>query len=254
MNATAYLARIGLSRPPEPTASALCGLQTAHLLSVPFENLDIHLGRPIRLDLPALYDKIVARRRGGFCYELNGLFAWLLSELGYAVTYLSASDAHADGTYGPEFDHLALAVRCPADGDDRAWLADVGWGDSFTAPLPLDLTGEQPEGRRAYRLEREAAALTVVQRRYDGEWERQYRLTLAARQLADFAPMCEYHQTSPASHFTSERIVTRATPEGRVSLSGRRLIETAGGERTETVLGSEDEYRLVLRERFGLAL
>ena len=85
-------------------------MHRAHLLAVPFENLDIHLGRPISLDQDALFGKIVTRRRGGFCYELNGLFALLLRELGFEVTLLSAGVARADGGFGPEFDHLTLLV------------------------------------------------------------------------------------------------------------------------------------------------
>jgi N-hydroxyarylamine O-acetyltransferase len=122
------------------------------------------------------------------------------------------------------------------------------------APLPLDLTGEQPEGRRAYRLDRDRDSLTVVQRRYGGEWERQYRFTLQPRQFEDFRSMCLYHQTSPDSHFTRERIVTRATPVGRLTLSGMRLIETVHGEKAETLLQSDGEYQAVLRERFGIVL
>src|SRR3990170_5136321 len=123
MDPNLYLARIGAVRPLAPSAEALSSLQVAHVLHVPFEILDIVIRRSISLELPAIYDKIVTRRRGGFCYELNGLFAWLLDDLGFEVTYLSASDyypptsgdSHPGGGYGPDFDHLVLLVRCPAD-------------------------------------------------------------------------------------------------------------------------------------------
>src|SRR6266540_1131840 len=105
MDIQAYLCRIHYRGGLAPTAAILRELHRAHLLTVPFENLDIHLGRPILLDQEALFDKIVTRRRGGFCYELNGLFALLLRELGFDVTLLSAGVAHADGGFGPEFDH-----------------------------------------------------------------------------------------------------------------------------------------------------
>ena len=113
MDIHAYLSRIGYRGTLEPSAATLHALQQAHLLAVPFENLDIHLGRPIVLDQTALFDKIVARRRGGFCYELNGLFAVLLRELGFEVTLLSAGVARASGGFGPEYDHLTLLVDCP---------------------------------------------------------------------------------------------------------------------------------------------
>src|ERR1700752_350639 len=109
-DADAYLDRIGLSRPITMTVEGLRQLQYAHLMRVPFENLDIHLGRPIRLDLASLWEKIVIRGRGGFCYELNGLFACLLTSLGFQVSLLSARAAHREGGFGPAFDHLALRV------------------------------------------------------------------------------------------------------------------------------------------------
>src|SRR5919109_1202974 len=103
MNIQAYLDRIGYRGPLEPTAETLRALHVAHLLGVPFENLNIGMGWPIVLDEAALFDKIVVRRRGGFCYELNGLFAALLRELGFDVTLLSAGVARQDGGFGPEF-------------------------------------------------------------------------------------------------------------------------------------------------------
>src|SRR5215213_9389215 len=128
-----YLNRINYRGTLEPSVATLEALQRAHLLAVPFENLDIHLGRPIVLDQAALFDKIVRRRRGGFCYELNGLFAALLSALRFDTKMLSASVANAKGEWGPEFDHMTLLVTL-----DKRWLVDVGFGDSFIEPLPLD--------------------------------------------------------------------------------------------------------------------
>jgi N-hydroxyarylamine O-acetyltransferase len=107
------------------------------MFNVPFENLDISVGRYIKLDLPSLFQKIVHERRGGYCYELNGLFAALLRTLGFRVDQLSAGVAGPDGKFGPEFDHLTLLV-----GAGDSWLADVGFGDSFLAPLPFAVGGE----------------------------------------------------------------------------------------------------------------
>src|SRR5512147_1356301 len=134
MDVQAYLRRIDYRGELDPTAATLHALHRAHLLSVPFENLDIHLSRPIVLDQDALFDKIVTRRRGGFCYELNGLFALLLEQLGYKVTRLAARVVGTDDSLGPQFDHLTLQVQCP-DESHSPWLADVGFGDSFLEPL-----------------------------------------------------------------------------------------------------------------------
>ena len=256
MNRDAYLDRIGYAGSLAPTAATLAALHVTHLRAVPFENLDIGLGRPIQLDLPTLYAKIVTRRRGGFCYELNGLFAWLLEDLGYAVDRLAAGVARRDGGFGPPFDHLTLRVHCTADGVDGAaipWLADVGFGDSFLTPLHLDTTGEQPDGRRAYRLDRDGDARVLWQRDFDGAWTPQHRFDLTAHQMAEYEPTCLYHQTSPQSSFTQRRVCTLATADGRVTLAEGRLITTRGDSREEHPV-AEEERAAVLRDVFGVRL
>lgn len=245
MTAT-YLQRIAYRGALAPTPATLHALHAAHLLAVPFENLDIHWGRPIVLDEAALFTKIVAQRRGGFCYELNGLFATLLRHLGFNVTLLSAGVAHKEGGFGPPFDHLALLV----DVDGR-WLVDVGFGDSFHVPLRLDDAGAHVQERGVYRVTHDSVEGTLLQRGAQG-WEAQYRFTLQPRALADFTAMCSYHQTSPVSPFTQGRVCSRATPEGRITLRDRRLIVTVHGEKTERMLGDEEEYRAALHAHFGI--
>src|SRR5689334_10616650 len=171
MDVHAYLDRIGYRGAIEPTFETLAALQRAHLLAAPFENLDIGLGRPIVLDHGLLFDKIVTRRRGGFCYELNGLFAELLRALGFHVTRLAAGVARADGEFGPEFDHLTLLVREPNQSGTQ-WLVDVGFGDSFRAPLRLADGLEQPQDGRAYRLDRDGERWTLWERAEE-DWQAQ---------------------------------------------------------------------------------
>jgi N-hydroxyarylamine O-acetyltransferase len=233
-----YLARIRYAGPLNPTLETLRGLHRAHLLAVPFENLDIHTGRPIVLDEEAFYRKVAGEGRGGFCYELNGLFAWLLRELGFRVTLLSAGVAREAGGFGPEFDHLILRVDL-----DQPFLADVGFGECFRDPIPL-----APGGSNGYRLREEAGHWTL----FRGEAP-QYRFTLQPRALAEFAGMCEHHQTSPESSFTRERIATLATADGRVTLSGCRLIRTLGDTRIVEVLEAE-ACRETLEREFGIRL
>src|SRR5512143_2710959 len=147
MDVKKYLERIHYRGSADPTPETLCALHRAHMLAVPFENLDIPLKRPIVLDEERLFDKIVNRRRGGFCYELNGLFSALLREMGFNVQRLSARVADAEGGVGMEFDHMALLVQ-----DEERWLADVGFGDSFIEPLHLDERREQSHGSGRYRI------------------------------------------------------------------------------------------------------
>jgi N-hydroxyarylamine O-acetyltransferase len=248
MDVAAYLERIGYHGPLSPTAETLRRLHVAHLCSVPFENLSIHWGEPIQLDDEALFEKIVTRRRGGFCYELNGLFAALLRSLGFEVAMLSAGVGRAGGEFSPDYDHMALLVTL----EDR-WLADVGFGDSFREPLRLDERGEQMEGDLAYRVEETGDGRLILFRREEGgPWKPQYRFGPEPHVYADYADMCHFHQTSPDSHFTQNRICSLATPDGRVTLSGMKLITTRGGERREREL-DEKEYAEVLRESFGLS-
>src|SRR6267378_5734849 len=142
-----YLRRVGYFGEIEPTETTLRSLHRAHMFSVPFENLDISLGREIICDESRFLHKIVDERRGGFCYEMNGAFAALLRELGFQVTLLSARVGAGDGRDGPEFDHMALRVELEED-----WLADVGFGDSFVDPLRLEPGLEQEQFGHRYRL------------------------------------------------------------------------------------------------------
>jgi N-hydroxyarylamine O-acetyltransferase len=214
------------------------------LLSVPFENLDIHLGRPIILSQNAFYEKIINRQRGGFCYELNGSFAGLLTGLGFKIRVLSARVARKNGAFSPEFDHMALLVKL----EDR-WLADVGFGDLFTEPKRLDHPGPQKDSGRVYRITRRAGARLLS--RWDGDknlWEPQYMFSLRPRRLEDFEARCRYQQTSANSHFRKGRVVTKLTPNGRVTLTDTKLIVTTGHRRIERRVKSRVEFDGPLRK------
>jgi len=248
MDIEAYLRRIHYQGSVEPTAQTLRDLHVAHQVWVPFENLSIFLGQPIVLDEEALYHKIVVRRRGGFCYELNGLFAALLRELGFAVQMLSAGVAHPGGAFGPEFDHMVLMVSL-----EQRWLADVGFGDSFREPLRLDEPTEQRQNGRAYRIAPDGPYRILLRCDGRGGWRARYRFTLQPYQMADYQGMCLFHQTSPGSPFTQRRTCSLATPDGRITLTGTRLIRTgANGDREERALASVDEYESILRQQFGI--
>ena len=242
--ADAYLEAIGAERPKRLDTAALTELQLRHLRSVPFENLDIHLGRPVPLTEDALLEKIVDRGRGGFCYELNGAFAALLTALGFRVELLAAR-VFAGDRLGIPFDHLALRVEL-----DRPWLVDVGFGRFAQQPLRLDRRDEQQDPAGLFQVvEREYGDLDVLQ-----GGSPQYRLECRPRVLADFTAGAWYHRTSPDSHFTRSTVCTRLTATGRVTLSDRKLVRTVGGERFEEEITDDAALLDAYREHFGIVL
>jgi N-hydroxyarylamine O-acetyltransferase len=248
LDVPSYLARIGYSGPTEPTAENLRALHHAHLIAIPFENLDIPRGLKIVLDEDAIINKVLILRRGGFCYELNSAFAALLRALGYQVALLSGRVARADGGEGPEFDHLTLRVDL-----EQPWLADVGFGESFVEPLQLKPNLEQQDPAGTFRLTEIIDRIQLQKLEPDGNWKPQYSFSLQPRRLEEFAGMCHIHQTSPTSSFVTRRICSRATPTGRITLSDLKLIETENGKREERML-SDEEWTHILLDRFEITL
>jgi len=241
----AYLDRIGVPRPAAADLATLRVLQRAHLATVPFENLSVHLGEEIVLEPAALVAKVVDRRRGGFCYELNGAFATLLTALGYEVT-LHSCRVWTGQRFGVPLDHMAVRVQL-----DTPYLVDVGFGKFAHFPLRLDVTDPQPDPAGVFEVLADGPDLAV---RCDGTWE--YLLDQRPYEVLDFTPLCWWHRTSPASNFTGKltcSILADRTGTGRVTLSGRTLITTAGAERTERTL-DDAEILAVYRDAFGITL
>lgn len=263
VEADAYLRRLGAEHPAWPTVDVLRELQLRHLQTVPFENLSVHLGEEIVLEEKRLLDKVVGARRGGFCYELNGLFGALLGALGFDVTLLAARVYGKEERLGIPYDHMALKVGTV---DGGAWLADVGFGAHSHYPLAFEARGEQVDPAGVFRVvesgpdaagvrggpgSAEVGDLDVVM---DGR--PQYRLDRRPRALGDFVAGAWWHSTSPLSHFTQSLVCSRVTEEGgRITLSGRTFKTTAAdGTREERELGTDEEVLRVYRERFGIEL
>jgi len=250
MNINAYLKRINYTGSLEPTATTLRDLHVAHLRSVPFENLSIHSGEPIVLEDEALFKKIVENKRGGFCYELNGLFAALLRELGFSVSKLAAGVTNRRGGFGPRFDHMTLMVTL-----NERWLADVGFGDSFVEPLLLDERGVQSQAAGDFQIISDTSDLILMRRKPGEDWGPEYRFDLEPHEYGDYQEMCHFHETSPESHFTRARLCSRITDHGRITLSGLQFITTsANGLREERHLTSQEEFDTLLRDQFGIVL
>jgi N-hydroxyarylamine O-acetyltransferase len=231
----AYLARIGATR-----TSTLVDLHERHVAAVPFENLSIHLGEEVVLDEDLLVDKVVNRRRGGFCYELNGAFAALLRALGHDVRLLSAK-VWVDGVYGPPFDHMALRV-----GD---LLVDVGFGRFSLRPLDLVSRDEQRDPAGVFRMvDTPEGDVDVL---FDGV--PQYRLELRPRALEEFRATCWYQQTWPRSPFRRGATCSLPTADGRITIAGNKLITTTGdGKVTEEL--DDDALLDAYAKHFGIVL
>lgn len=244
----AYLSRIGYDGPRDPTPATLRALHRAHVYSVPFENLDIHLGRPIPVAVAPAFDKVVGARRGGYCYELNPLFHALLTALGFEVTICSARMMLRDD--GHLFDHVTLIVRL--DGAD--WLADVGNGrQSPPMPLAHGAAADWGDGTGRFRIERRGAEYVVLGSRGQGAFETIYGFAPKARELHQFEDRSCWTQSSPDSIFTKAPLCTLPIAGGRVTVSGLNLIRTTG-EAVETRRMTTAERAALLRDRFGIDL
>ncbi|MFI1012908.1 arylamine N-acetyltransferase [Streptomyces sp. NPDC020965] len=244
----AYLRRIGADRPIRADLAALRDLQVRHLRSVPFENLSVHFGETVVLAEKELLAKVVDGGRGGFCYELNGAFAALLRELGFTVDLLQAR-VYDDGRLGIPYDHLALLVESVDEsGRPGRWLVDVGFGDHAHHPLAFDERGDQSDPAGTFQLVPADHGDLDLYR--DGK--PQFRLETRPHALEDFRAGAWWHSTSPESHFTRSLVCSRLTVDGRITLSGRKLVITEHGERHERRLADDTAVLAAYRDHFGL--
>lgn len=248
MDKVKYLRRIGIEKSELPlTFETIKLLQKQHLLNVPFENLDIHWKRPIALDTEKFYEKIVGEKRGGFCYELNGLFYELLSEVGFTSRIISAR-VYNGKDFNAEYDHLAILTKIK----DEEFLVDVGFGDFTAAPLKFMLSVEQQDANGVFLIRKfDEDYFEVVKK--EGEYEQsEYIFKNSVRDLSEFSEMCRFHQTSPQSHFTWSKLCSLMLENGRKTLTDKEFIETENGEKRKTKINSEDEFYDYLAREFRI--
>lgn len=247
MDVDAYLSRLGLSGPVEPDLAGLERLQRSHLTAVPFENLDVYGRREVRTDDHWTVSKVLDRRRGGWCFELNGAFAVLLEKLGYEVRRLSAHVLVTESV-SPMPTHLTVVVQL-----DRPYLVDVGFGDSFIRPLPLDSDGPHDGGTGSYGFEFEEGSTTLISWSADGTRVPEYRFDRTPRSPSDFERASTYLRTSPGLQWTQSRFATRLLDGGpdRVTLLSDRIKFRKEGAWEEHPVEPEAWERL-LYDWFGL--
>lgn len=249
MKTEKYLQRIGAEQTNfVPDLENLKYLQRRHLLNIPFENLDIHWKKPIDLSSESLYRKIVENKRGGFCYELNGLFFELLQEIGYKSKRISARVSDGKGNFGQEFDHLAIITRI----EDEDYLVDVGFGDFFAEPIKFVLDVEQTDANGIFLIKRFDEKYFEVAKKREKSFVSQYIFTLRERKLSEFEDMCLFHQTSPDSHFTKNKVCSLMCADGRKTLTDKKFITTTASHKEEIAVNSEAVFEEILEREFGL--
>jgi N-hydroxyarylamine O-acetyltransferase len=249
MNRRKYLKRIGIKNNEiRPTLSNLKLLQKHHLLNIPFENLDIHRNIPITLDVNKFYRKIVENKRGGFCYELNGLFFELLKEMGFTGRIISARVSNGTGGFGEEYDHLAILTKI----DGAEYLTDVGFGDFIGEPLKFILDEEQEDENGTFLIRKFDNEYFEVVKKDSQHRNSEYIFRDLARDLSEFAGMCEFHQGS-GSHFSKGRVCSLMTDQGRKTLTDKKFIETVRGVITETDIISDRDFQEILEREFGIS-
>ncbi|OGX88536.1 arylamine N-acetyltransferase family protein [Hymenobacter glacialis] len=251
LDLAAYTARIGYQGPLTHSLATLVGLHRAQAFSIPFENLDIHLNRPIGLDPASLAQKLIQERRGGYCYELNGLFRLVLQQLGFTVTPLVGRNLLAGYPLRPRA-HQVLLVEVAG----KPWLADLGFGaNGLIEPIPLVTGPEHQQFFDRYRLQAAPQHNIHLQLHLLGEWQSLYTFTLDEAQPSDYQMMNFYYSQSPDSPFRKQRITTLAAPDCRLSLVDRELkIRRADGTVSTTALANAAAYEQALASRFGIHL
>ncbi|WP_340644739.1 arylamine N-acetyltransferase [Phenylobacterium sp.] len=247
MDLDAYLARISYTGTPRADLETLTALHRAHLLAIPYENLDVQLQRPGDVSVQHAFDKLVTRRRGGWCYEMNGLLGWALGEIGFKVTRMAGAVGRTERGEISHGNHLVLRVDL-----DRPYIADVGFGDGTLEPVAL-VAGPMRVAGYDFRLEK-----------LDADWWRFHNHALGGAPYFDFTEAlasdaalnttCQWLRTSPDSIFTMFPIVQRHTPDGLVIILGRTLRRIRPGERTQALIETADEFVDILAREFGLDL
>lgn len=245
----AYLARVGLEHTPASDEAGLRALHEAQFFSIPFENLDIQLGRGIDLDPAHLVRKLVHGRRGGYCFELNGLMLLVLRRLGFSARPLLAR-VHLDARPSART-HQANLVEI----DGRSWIIDVGFGaGGLRCPMPLEMHRIEEGPGWAFRFETRAPWGTLLQTREGDTWKDSYSFDLSHVTDADIELGNHYTSTSPKSHFVTQRVASAPRTHGRVSIRDFTLTRVEGDTKTEQDVPGGPAYLEALSDHFGIEL
>ncbi|MFC4252072.1 arylamine N-acetyltransferase family protein [Sinimarinibacterium flocculans] len=250
VNLDAYVARIGYTGAHVPTLATLCALAERQPARIPFEAIDVRLGRGVDLDPAAVDAKLLHAGRGGYCFEQNGLLRRVLLALGFEVTGLAARVRWLLADDAPPTPRTHMVLKVIVDGE--AWLVDAGFGSCTpTTPLNLRSRAAQRSAHEAYRFV-DGSHGTLLQARIDEHWVPVYEFTEEPQLDADYALYNWHTSTHPQSHFRHQLIVARVTSEARYALRDATLsVRRSGGELSRHRLDA-DGIEQALAEVFGL--
>lgn len=255
MDVQVYLSRIGITQIKKPSYTFLETLINAHLETVPFENLDVIAKKPLKLDIASLFQKIVADFRGGFCYELNGLFYQLLHDLRFDVkigaAYVYNNKEQRYSYIENVYDHMVLFVQL-----NQMYLVDVGFGDSFRKPIAL-LNGHVEDVSGIYQVVPLNSSKNIYElqhRQHNHDWIPQYHFSLVSLQLTEFNYSCHWTETSPESHFTQQSVTTIATSNGRITLADQSLTITRDNNKEKIKIIEIETRKKIMKKYFKICL
>lgn len=250
LDVDAYLQRIKYKGPPGNSLETLRELHACHAFNIPFENLDIHLGRRISLDQTALFNKLIKDKRGGYCHEINSLFYYLLKRLGFNVNLLMARVMLGSELTAPKLHQLLLVEIAGGN-----WIVDPGFGgNGLIAPLPLKEGSEEKQFSEKFRLLTDEIRGHILQSGMENKWLSLYSFDLAFYYPVDYTPANYFSSTSPDSVFTQKRICMKPTPEGRIVLTDMELNIRRNGISTKHRITGPQEYLEILQKHFGIEL
>lgn len=249
MNLDAYLDRIQFLKTPRVDRETLISLHRQHVLNVPFEDLDIHQNIPLNIEPIALFDKVITRKRGGFCYELNALFYHLLTGLGFPAKLVSCQISQGEGIFGPPYDHMAILVEL-----EETWLLDVGYGDLFIEPVKLHTSSVQKDWFKYFQLEKKGDHILLSESRNGSSFTPRYKIQPVGESVEAFLPQLRWKESHPDSYFVKNRICTLPNPQGRTTLFNDYLIITANAKRTKQKISDSAEWQKYLHLHFGIEL
>ncbi|MBX2878135.1 MAG: arylamine N-acetyltransferase [Saprospiraceae bacterium] len=247
MNLDTYLSRIEFLENPTVERETLIALHRQHVLSIPFEDLDIHWKIPLHIDRDALVDKVIERKRGGFCYELNTLFYHLLVSLGFPAQLVSCQISQGNGKFGPSYDHMAILVEL-----EETWLLDVGYGDLFIEPLRLHEEGIQKDWFKLFQVQNHGEYFLLSEARIGQRFVPRYKIRPVPEPIQAFIPQLRWKERHPDSYFVQNLICSLPSRNGRVTLFNDFLIITKNGKRRKKRVGDAVEKQKYLQHYFGI--